>query len=243
MSRTKGEQPACWLAGILAAFLASGVTIAGPASSDGPRSAIAGIDGCDFVARENDQQFRYGYACAAALEHFRDLRLLKQCSNVSAVSEKPLPGNLHDLVLALNRGMGDVSAMPSFHPIRRGGFLLELPCNQGAYNTSSVFFAYDESRLPATLRLLKFPRPNGPPQIEVGSRAVDNQRALVIEYTKSRGVGDAGFYARYAIDRMSLRPVLVEAISKDDWDSQDEFQWNGDIDSKPRGPTWHRLYP
>lgn len=215
-----------WFCGLLALALAADVLAAGP------RSARFGADSCAYVARTGSGEYRYEHACAAALEAVTLAPWRDGCDELAA----------ENLLEALAERPGQ--PRPSrFHILAKGRFLLEVPCRSGAYNQSSLFFAYDETRLPARVAPLVFPQPDGVPKSEVFARAVDGRRRLIVEYRKARGLGDAGYYARYGLDRGGSKVVLKEVIAKERWDGRDAFHWTGPIDRKPRGSGWRRLYP
>lgn len=90
---------------------------------------------------------------------------------------------------------------------------------------------------------MHFPRPDGKLRDEIFARGVDARKRVIVEYAKARGMGDAGHYARYAVEPEKFKVVLLEDISKADWDGRDVFQWLGDFDARPVGKTWIQLYP
>jgi hypothetical protein len=198
----------------------------------GPRSGPLSAEQCAFVAHDDPARYVYRHACAGALVRVELAPWLETCDEVSAPN----------LLEALTEERGG-ARRPRFHTLGKGRFLLEVPCRSGAYNQSSLFFGYDETRLPATVTPLEFPQPDGAPKAEVFARAVDVRRRLIVEYRKARGMGDAGYYARYALDRSGRSVILEEAIAKEEWDGKGAFHWTGAINRKPHGKGWKRVYP
>lgn len=209
------------------------------AQADGPRVAISRPGQCDFVARSSEREFVYEHACAEALDKVDVADLIGKCSDWQ---DQQYRFGGRTTLLSVYLGLQEY-APPRFHAFGRGRFVLELPCNHGAYNQSSVFFGYDESRLPPSVHPILFPQPDGSRHAEIGSRAVFARRGRVVEYRKARGMGDAGWYALYAIRRDTLQATLLEAIAKEEWDGRDRFDWTGHLGDKPRGKTWKRIYP
>lgn len=214
------------LAGLLVALSAADC----PAAV--PRPGPLKVGQCALVARDNSAREVYQHACAEALQRVELAPWQETCDEVSA------PNLLE--ALTEDRGGG---RRPRVHTLGKGRFLLEVPCRSGAYNQSSLFFGYDETRLPAPVTLLEFPQPDGVPRAEVFARAVDGRRRWIVEYRKARGLGDAGYYARYAVDPTARVVTLNEAIAKDAWDGKAAFHWTGAIGRKPHGEGWKRVWP
>ncbi len=59
--------------------------------------------------------------------------------------------------------------------------------------------------------MLRFPglaEERGRYRVCIGAREFSDRRATIYEYWKERGIGDAGYYARYAIDPSRIREEL-----------------------------------
>lgn len=200
-------------------------------------------DKCGFLARTDQTEFVYEHACAQALSTVSVSKWMDQ-RNDWELGAHLIQGDPKDVNLyVINVAMADYRLRPVFHSLARGRFLLEVPCRSAAYNATSIFFAYDKSRLPASVEPILFPQADGAMEAEIGSRGVDARRGLIVEYSKTRGMGDAGYYARYSIDPATFKVTLLEAIKKDDVDGKDLFRWTGRFDAKPRGKTWTRIFP
>jgi hypothetical protein len=230
-----------------------------PVHAAGPRTMISEpqkqcFSRFDMPAGHEEKQHVYALACGAALRKMDISQWVNRCEegwNVDrmhpslATQER---GKHHLLKLLMYHDSGMISGSFQFHNMSRGRFIIEVVCRSGAYNSSSIFFAYDESRLPATIHPIRFPQPNGSFATEIWARAVDIRRGEIVEFRKRRGMGDAGYYARYAIDRKTLRPTLLEAIAKQETDGYYPFHLD-QIESKPqtiengRITGWKRIYP
>ena len=216
------------------------VTGAVSAQSPGARDRITDPNACDFVARSHVSEAVYEHACATALRDFDITALRRECEDLSDSADRlklKTRLNLLDVFLDANSPRSS-----HFYAFSRGRFILELPCNHGAYNRSSVFFSYDESRLPASVALLRFPRASGDKEAQVWSRKVSVRHRMIVEYRKYRGLGDCGYFARYLLHSHTLQPLLLEAILKETCDGKSSFHWSGNLGKKPRGAGWVRLY-
>lgn len=139
-----------------------------------------------------------------------------------------------------------------FYPLATNKYLVEIVCSTAAYNTSKAYLLYDESKLPATARVLEFPsleftydeesdRAETVESVKlktVGARRFDLRTKQLIVFDKARGIGDAGRYARYSFP--NGEPRLLELRAK--------FSWTGrgySTEEILRRPplSWKRYYP
>lgn len=213
-----------------------------PVSPAEARTPINAPGGCDYVATDAAHPYAAENACAAALDALDATEWRTECDEWEAVpGEKP---TLLDVFRQLKDERFGPRRPPVFHAFARGRYLLEVPCNLGAYNRTSLFFRYDERRPDGPVEIVDFPQFDGRLRAQVWSRAVSTREALIYEYVKERGLGDSGAYARYRVDRKTLQVRLVEAIVKSQqWDEKDPFQWTGRLSDKPHGAGWKRRYP
>jgi hypothetical protein len=224
---------------IASLFFLAALLTASPAEA---RIPINAQGGCDHAATNADHPHAAENKCAAALEAFDATEWRTECDQWEAVrGEKPTL--LHVFRQLKDERFGP-RRRPFFHAFARGRYLLEMPCNLGAYNRTSLFFRYDERQPDGRVEIVDFPQFDGRLRAQIWSRAVSTREALIFEYVKERGLGDSGAYARYRVDRRTLGVRLVEAIVKSQqWDEQDPFQWTGRLSDKPRGAGWRRRYP
>ncbi|CAH6660021.1 hypothetical protein [Pseudocitrobacter vendiensis] len=139
---------------------------------------------------------------------------------------------------------GIYGAVPIFHPISRGRFLIQMWCNVSAYNEFSLFIDYDETHLPATAKLIPFAHESGEQRYCISARLVDTRNALIYVNLRQNGNGDGGYYARYQYNRQTLKPRLLEVIYKNAITSDAPYIFDDDHPlRKPHGPGWERLYP
>ncbi|MDM0077640.1 hypothetical protein QTH90_24750 [Variovorax sp. J2P1-59] len=191
---------------------------------------------CNELALVRYGELAFVRACAKALNSLPVADYADVCNDMASGA-----ANLYQWVTLLWKRNWSRQAV--FHPWQRGRFLLEVPCGSGAYNLSSIFFDYDERKLPATIAAIRFPHPDGSSRFDIYNRGRGPQRGQLVEWAQARGMGDAGYYARYNLDKETLRPTLVEAMEKTAWDGKDPFQWDGRLSHKPRGTSWQRVYP
>jgi hypothetical protein len=217
-------------------FLCLAVCLISPfveASSHPKRLNINSQDGCNFLAASEEQPFIYEQRCAAALSQIKLAGLGDQCLLWNETGLKL------DTLFDLLQTMRNRTRPAKFYAFKPAKFLLEVPCNEGAYNQSSVFFAYDESVEAPGLKQIQFSMANGKFASEIASRHVSVKAAQVFVYSKERGIGDSGYYARYALDRKTLSPTLLEVIEKkNQQDGKDPFHWTGRLKDKPKGEGW-----
>lgn len=209
-------------------------------NADARGRAINRIDGCEFVAVSAGDSIPPQMTCAEALNRVDVSARPALCELWNDIGGNPR--TLLDLVTLMRQS--NQSRQPHFHAFGAGHYLLEVPCNDGAYNQSSIFYRYIERSIPFEVALIRFPQPDGTDSAEIWSRQVSTRRALIVVYRKERGLGDAGYYARYAVNPRTLAISLLEAIEKKGlWDGRDPFHWRGRLHDKPAGKDWQRIYP
>jgi hypothetical protein len=154
--------------------------------NQGPRTSIAWPDGCAFYPIDDAAKNKLERDCATAL---------------SSVTGWPNAPERCDYDYGDRLFFGSVPD-PRFLPLRPGKFLVEFDCGAGGYNPFKVYVLYDETKSPATAKLLRFPYyPFGslsdpdhvPPLIwKTGliSRAFNRRRGELIVFAKFRGLGD-----------------------------------------------------
>jgi hypothetical protein len=101
-----------------------------------------------------------------------------------------------------------------FHRLGRGRYLVEVTCNGGGIQPSSVFMLYDGRRA-QTLRLKGF---EGETEVLALTRFDPSARELSL-MSKADAMGTCGLFVRYSF--MSGRPRVVEARRQDDCGSPD----------------------
>jgi hypothetical protein len=142
----------------------------------------------------------------------------------------------------------------TFYSLSANKYLVELRCWNAAYNLSNIYLMYDESELPAKVNILEFPsldfeypddeNPDIPKAVKevsvkaVGGRHFNPKTKELIVFVKSRGMGDAGKYARYSFPNDN--PKLEEFRAKFAWTGRG-YDTNDIIKNPPK--TWKRYYP
>jgi len=162
--------------------------------------------------------------------------------------ECPLRPNLE------NAAYGDsLNSYLEFLPLSKGRFLIRMICDQGAYNETWLFFAYNERAIAPTKSsdtiakpvppLLIFPTPcnNSVYRSEfspiVYGRYFDIKSASLYTLSKMLGDGSGGYYAEYKIDTTNFIPSFKLAIFKNFTDNLDGY--NFEVGKKPHGKNWN----
>ena len=157
------------------------------------------------------------------------------------------PGQFYPLTQALAH-LRDAGQRMHWHPVASKAFMLQLPCQQGAYNASSWFIAYDGRGEAATAWPMAFSYAVGEPKsdFEVFSRWVGRapDGLTVIGLAKLRGMGDAGLFTRHRIHAHTLSPLLVQAMGKTAADGRNAFGFKPRQPLRaPQGAGWVQLAP
>ena len=195
-------------------------------------------------------------ACTQALKQLAVPDDFKSCSSWldSAALNDPQAlraDNFYSLAQALAH-LRDAGLAVRWHSVAPGAFMLQLPCDQGAYNASSWFLAYDSRAAgagqPAQVWPMAFPAAVGEPSAGflVFSRWVGRapDGLTVIGLAKQRGMGDAGLFTRHRINAHTLSPVLVQARQKTEADGRSAFGFSADQPLRtPTGAGWLQLAP
>jgi hypothetical protein len=138
-----------------------------------------------------------------------------------------------------------------FYLLSPGHFLGEFACSSGAYNVNNIYLYYDESQMPPRANLLEFPsydlnsgsdltQPVNQIMIaEVGGRVFNQQRKELIAFTKFRGMGDCGTFARYQFPQGQA--AIKEFRAKTDCDGRFPYAALGKDPASPR--NWRQIYP
>jgi hypothetical protein len=157
-----------------------------------------------------------------------------------------------------NAAFGDsLDRYLEFLPLSKGHFLIKMLCDQGAYNETWLFFAYNESAIiPAKSKdtvpkpvpqLLVFPTPNNnsPYKYEsspiIFARYFDSKNASLYTLSKMLGDGSGGYYAEYEINAATFVPTFNLAIYKDFTDNLNGYDF--EIDKRPHGKNWIEYKP
>ena len=195
---------------------------------------------------------RNATACTAALAKLALPDEFKSCTSWldSASPNDPEaqdPDQFYPMTRALAH-LRDASQRMRWHRVAAQAFMLQLPCKQGAYNTSSWFIAFDGRGKSADAWPMAFSYAVGEPKadFEVFSRWVGRtpDGLTVIGLTKLRGMGDAGLFTRHRIDAHTLSPLLVQAMEKTAADGRNAFGFNPHQPLRaPQGAGWVQLAP
>ncbi len=151
------------------------------------------------------------------------------------------------------------SFAPKFYPLEANEYLVEILCDAGAYNLYNLYLFYDESKLPAKAKLLRFPyleleyannlndydeSQDIPDKINrvtvpvVHGRWFNRKTKELIVFVKAHGIGDAGRYARYSFP--NGKPKLEEFRARIIWSGRG-YQVYDVLKSPPK--TWKRYFP
>jgi hypothetical protein len=198
-----------------------------------PRIAIKWPEGCAFFATDdnNPSAYKTERACADTL---------------SAITDWPRAPDDCDYDYSKDF-MLDTRTVPPlrFLPLAPGKFLVEMSCGASAYNTSYMYVLYDEEPERPTAKLLRFPfypfnsgsdSAARPPVIQVttlSSRAFNRQRKELIVFSKFRGLGDCGIFARYIFPKDE--PVSKELRVKPQCDAHRPYVVTGANAPSPKG--------
>ncbi|TGL76929.1 DUF1176 domain-containing protein [Leptospira yasudae] len=195
-------------------------------NSNPKRTSIEWPKDCDFYAHSSEENFPSPQVvCAEALESLKD-RLPKECDFDSARSGKDGRIDYHLYADFLK------DSPIRFFPLSEKKFLGELSCRSAAYNRYNVYFIYDESRLPAKTKILRFrafrfEKGGG----KISKRSFESDRLVrfykpetkeFVAFIKYRGMGDCGEYFRYRLFE-SEEVVLQEIRAKLDCDGTDAY--------------------
>ena len=201
----------------------------------GPRISIAWPYGCAFYPIDD----------AAKNKH----KLERECATaLSSVTGWPNAVERCDYDYGERLFLGTVPD-PRFLPLRPGEFLVEMYCGAGAYNPLKIYVLYDETKSPATAKLLRFPYypfgslsdPDHAPPLTwktvLISRAFNRRRGELIVFAKFRGLGDCGIFARYVFP--GDEPVLREFRVKMACDNRLAYAVLSNDPPSPKG--WRRI--
>lgn len=210
-----------------------------PFQKNARRKVINFPEDCQYAAVGSTKNRQAVSACAAALEEvapqLRRIALDEKCDT-----------KFEDVLST------DYACKINFYPFSVNKYLVELRCLTGAYNEINAYLMYDESKLPATIQILKFPSLNfdydedaeRAKKVEqvtvetVGGRYFNPRTKQLIVFIKAHGIGDAGRYARYSFP--NDQPKLEEYRARFKWSGR-EYQLADVIKSPPQ--TWKRYYP
>jgi hypothetical protein len=196
-----------------------------------PRSSIKLPNDCAFVAYSGPYS-TIADACARML-----LRLDKALKSSWLNTECDIE-EFHDLAsVTAGESMHDFL---EFLPLGNGKFLIRLVCSYGPYNSHSLIFAYDESRvrrqkwddsgshsLPS---LIVFPRlhaayaPSGF-SYDVNVRDFEEANAILYHFDKYLGDGSGGIYAEYEINKKTFIPTLRRSVHKDSANYEEKYEF------------------
>jgi len=112
-----------------------------------------------------------------------------------------------------------------FHRLGRGRYLVEVTCNGGGIQPSTVFMLYDGRRA----RALKLKGFEGGTEVLALTRFIPRTRELLL-MSKADAMGTCGLFVRYGF--RGARPRVVEARRQDDC---------GGPDGTPDTDRWPRV--
>ncbi len=196
-------------------------------------------DDCQYIAGNGDE-YLLEKTCADALQAIKP-GLPKECEYNTF---RDRDGNTYFSFFE--------TAQIKFYPLSANKYLAELRCQTGAYNVQNVYLLYDESAIPAKAEVLEFlslefisdEDSDVAKSVEkvkvkiIGGRYFNPKTKELVVFVKSRGIGDAGEYAKYSFP--NGKPKLEEFRAKFKWSGRG-YQVPDVIKSPPK--TWKRYYP
>lgn len=201
-------------------------------------------DDCSYYAIEEGAEIPFAHICARDMLHLNKLlgttKLKDSCPNLTNFEQIGYGVSYDDFRL-------------EFIAWGKNRFLLKIMCQNAAYNTSYIILLYEPEIITSShlddnainiFRLLVFPfagYEDGPVKLSpvIFLPYANFKTNSLYHYQKFIGMGTGGYYAKFGLDRQTLEPVLLQAISKPFNDYKDAYSF--EATKIPQGKGWKSL--